>query len=443
MKRLLKFLFGCAVGGTVAVLVTPKTGRQWREQLLGGSMQRLLPAPTEPAEEPITVETPPPAAAVIVQAPPPPEVEVPEAEVPEAEVPEAEAPEAPAGEDLRPRIEETRAAVEREITAPFIAEPEEPVAQPPEEPVSEAEPAEEPVAEEPVEEVAIAPAEEAEAPVAEEAEAAPVAEEAPPEEVAPEAAPVAEEPPPEEAATAEEPVAEAPAEEPVAEAPTRFEAPRGAGPVILEEFSLIPTPVQMPEPAAPVAAPEAEGGGSAEAPAAEEPAPAVSAVEPGVAEEPAPAAQEHAGLAADISTPGSSFALAGPAVAPVEEPVAEAPAAVEEPVAEAEPEAAPVAEAEPEAEAESAPEAAAEVEAAEPAETEPAREGTIDQAEMRRRIEETRARLKAKAFDAMMSGEAALLSREGTDTEVPRGNDVEVDKDVASTVEESFSPEDD
>jgi hypothetical protein len=73
-------------------------------------------------------------------------------------------------------------------------------------------------------------------------------------------------------------------------------------------------------------------------------------------------------------------------------------------------------------------------------ETPPAgRETGIDQVEMRRRIEETRARLKAKAFDAMMTGESALLARDKGDKPVPR--DVEVDKDVATTIDESLAPE--
>ena len=82
--------------------------------------------------------------------------------------------------------------------------------------------------------------------------------------------------------------------------------------------------------------------------------------------------------------------------------------------------------------------------AAEPvAEEEPvAREGgTIDQAEMRRRIEETRARLKAKAFDAMMSGEAALLSRDSGEKPVPKGDDVKLDGELESTIDESLSQE--
>ncbi len=104
-----------------------------------------------------------------------------------------------------------------------------------------------------------------------------------------------------------------------------------------------------------------------------------------------------------------------PAVmAEVDEPVAE----VEEPVAEAEPEP-PAAE----------------------AEDESAVTGAIDQAEMRRRIEETRARLKAKAFDAMMSGESALLARDSGEKPVPRGDSLDVDTETESALDESLSQE--
>ena len=65
-----------------------------------------------------------------------------------------------------------------------------------------------------------------------------------------------------------------------------------------------------------------------------------------------------------------------------------------------------------------------------------------DVAEMRRRIEETRARLKAKAFDAMMSGEAALLARDSGQNPVPRAVDVPVDNDIAETLDESLSQDD-
>ena len=60
---------------------------------------------------------------------------------------------------------------------------------------------------------------------------------------------------------------------------------------------------------------------------------------------------------------------------------------------------------------------------------------------MRRRIEETRARLKAKAFDAMMSGEAALLSRDSGEKAVPRDVDVKVDDELEGKLDESLSQE--
>ncbi len=68
--------------------------------------------------------------------------------------------------------------------------------------------------------------------------------------------------------------------------------------------------------------------------------------------------------------------------------------------------------------------------------------GGIDQAEMRRRIEETRARLKAKAFDAMMSGEAALLSRDSGEKPVPSADDVKIDDETDTAIDESLSQED-
>jgi hypothetical protein len=82
---------------------------------------------------------------------------------------------------------------------------------------------------------------------------------------------------------------------------------------------------------------------------------------------------------------------------------------------------------------------------AEPAaadEARPREGGAIDQAEMRRRIEETRARLKAKAFDAMMSGEAALLSRESGDKPVPQSDEHGLDAETDSAIDESLSQED-
>ena len=45
MRRLLRFLFGAALGASVAMLATPKTGRELREQLLGPEARKLMPAP--------------------------------------------------------------------------------------------------------------------------------------------------------------------------------------------------------------------------------------------------------------------------------------------------------------------------------------------------------------------------------------------------------------
>ena len=132
---------------------------------------------------------------------------------------------------------------------------------------------------------------------------------------------------------------------------------------------------------------------------------------------------------------------------PVSEPIAEAeeppteiePVAVvfEEPVAVVfeEPVSEPIAEAE---------EAAAEV-IADTVVTESAATvagGAVDQAEMRRRIEETRARLKAKAFDAMMSGESALLRNDSGTRAVPASDGASLAPDVDSTIDVSLSPED-
>ena len=43
MKRLIKFVLGLTVGATVAVLLTPKSGRELREKLMGGTSGRPLP----------------------------------------------------------------------------------------------------------------------------------------------------------------------------------------------------------------------------------------------------------------------------------------------------------------------------------------------------------------------------------------------------------------
>ena len=65
---------------------------------------------------------------------------------------------------------------------------------------------------------------------------------------------------------------------------------------------------------------------------------------------------------------------------------------------------------------------------------------TVDYDSMRDRIESTRSRLKAKAFDAMMTGEAALLGRdaEGSLPGQPdlRGVDSEVDQTIETSLRE-------
>jgi hypothetical protein len=327
MKRFMKILLGLSIGAAVAMLFARKSGRELREQLIGGATGKLLPA-----------------------AP----VEFPE----------------PEGERLWDAG-----------TATAVAEP----------------PIEEPVAEEPVAEEAVAEEAVAEEPVAEE--------------------PVAEEP------VAEEPVAEeAVAEEPVAEEATsedlraRIDETRAAVETdIAQPFASVAAEEAVAEEAAPEEAVVEEP--VAEEVVVEEPAEELTAETPvseGPIAEDAPVTEAAEGLVADIT---SSAAVAVGEETPVEA-VAEVEAieaeAVEEPIAE-----------EPVAEEEAA-----------------AREGgTIDQAEMRRRIEETRARLKAKAFDAMMSGESALLSRDSGERPVPKGDDAKLDGELESTIDESLSQE--
>lgn len=65
----------------------------------------------------------------------------------------------------------------------------------------------------------------------------------------------------------------------------------------------------------------------------------------------------------------------------------------------------------------------------------------VDYDSMRARIEETRSRLKAKAFDAMMTGEAALLGRESTDAAAGRPKPAAIDSEIAETIESSLREE--
>jgi diguanylate cyclase (GGDEF)-like protein len=66
---------------------------------------------------------------------------------------------------------------------------------------------------------------------------------------------------------------------------------------------------------------------------------------------------------------------------------------------------------------------------------------TIDQAEMRSRIEATRTRLKVKAFDAMIRGEGALLGRDGDEGSAPLCDDPVLDGDLDCLVEGALSEE--
>ncbi len=357
--KFMRFLLGLTIGAGVALLFAPKSGRDLREQLVGGASGKLLSA--APDQYPVPERERPwesDVATATVEAPP----------VVEEALPVVEEPSAPLArdeEDLKPRIEETRAAVETEIAQPFVPLPR----------------AEEAVAETAVEEAVV-----------------------------------------EEAA-----VEEAAVEEAVAEAEVAVQEPVVEGPELPEEPFVEPA-VAATEPVSEDAPAEAahawdidyEGAGAAKA-VVEEPEADGTAVE---------AAVEARSEEAQVPAPE-------PAVEPEPESVVEPapePAVGPEPVVEPEPEPEPAVESEPVVEP-------ATDEA--PGEEPPVREGgTIDQAEMRRRIEETRARLKAKAFDAMMSGEAALLSRDSGEKPVPTGDDVDLDAETDSTIDESLSQED-
>jgi len=515
MKRLMKILLGLSVGAAVAVLFAPKSGREMREQLIGGATRRLLPAaPVEfpapegeraweagpavaVAEPPVfveetivaetvveeaVVEEAPPAEdfgaepvfeqiiteetvviedgevvedvvkvedtivtdeAVVVEetivdemvvdeaaVEPPMVVEEPEVAEPAVEEPD----EQPGSDDLRARIEETRVAIENDIAQPFgalVAEPE--VV------------AEEASAEARVDEVET-PVTEAEIPVAEVEDAQEVVAEVPVVEGPAYAAPP-EEPEPvvvEEvrderpraweiqygdethvaetaAAVATPEIAEAMVEEVPAEPAVVDEVP--SAPVVAEEAVAEETVIEaapVRDAAAGLVAETATSAGFAVA--QEEPA-AVSEFAPVV--EPEPAVSEAEPIVAEAAEP----------VAEVVEPAAEPASAVAAVVAETVPEPEPTV---------VAPVAALESEPVvdEPPAPAAAREGgAIDQAEMRKRIEETRARLKAKAFDAMMSGESALLARDSGEKPVPKANDIKLDGNVESTIDESLSQE--
>jgi len=67
----------------------------------------------------------------------------------------------------------------------------------------------------------------------------------------------------------------------------------------------------------------------------------------------------------------------------------------------------------------------------------------IDREEMRRRIDETRARLKAKAFDAMISGETFIEPEtEEAVREKKSGSETRIDKDLEEQIDRSLKEED-
>lgn len=387
--KVMRFLLGLVIGAGVALLVAPKSGRELREQLVGAAGDRMLGAP----------------------------------------------PEAYPGPDVAASwdVDSDRSGTATAVAEPSVAvEPaaEKPLVEPPaaEEASEEAPVLEEPAVEpEPDEVVAVEPAVEPAEPLV----AGPPVEEVPAEE------PVAETP------AAEEPTAEEPAvEQPAVEQPTVEEA-------AVAEAPPRPFPVWEQHPEEPAGedlrARIEETRETLEAELAEPFA--QEAAEQEVVDEVAPAEV----VAEEVEVLDEAGAAASEAPAAAESPVVEEPAVVEEPVADeavTEEQAleapVPTGEALPEApvaEAPGAETAVAEVAPEDSAAESPREGGVIDQAEMRRRIEETRARLKAKAFDAMMSGEAALLARDSGDKPVPKGDDHGLDAETDSVIDESLSQE--
>lgn len=387
--KVMRFLLGLVIGAGVALLVAPKSGRELREQLVGAAGDRMLGAP----------------------------------------------PEAYPGPDVAASwdVDSDRSGTATAVAEPSVAvEPaaEKPLVEPPaaEEASEEAPVLEEPAVEpEPDEVVAVEPAVEPAEPLV----AGPPVEEVPAEE------PVAETP------AAEEPTAEQPAvEQPAVEQPTVEEA-------AVAEAPPRPFPVWEQHPEEPAGedlrARIEETRETLEAELAEPFA--QEAAEQEVVDEVAPAEV----VAEEVEVLDEAGAAASEAPAAAESPVVEEPAVVEEPVADEtviEEQAleapVPTGEALPEAsvaEAPGAETAVAEVAPEDSAAESPREGGVIDQAEMRRRIEETRARLKAKAFDAMMSGEAALLARDSGDKPVPKGDDHGLDAETDSVIDESLSQE--
>lgn len=301
--------------------------------------------------------------------------------------------------DFGTMIAETREKVEEHVEsfgAPAVVE---------EAPVEEIAVEEKGVAEVPAEEMAVEEAAVVEAPTAEQEPAVEAMEAPEAEPPVAEAASVAEMPPagmPEVAEPGPSAAVEALAEEAAwVEVPPTEEAPP-SGPVITPRMPELiqEAPYIEPEPPA-VAEPEA---------AAPEKLPAQAAEEQPV-EEPEPAAEAPYDILGSGRGRGMTEweSLQFPAAG---EPVGREPSAAAEPQA-------------------PTPPAAGET---------PGPTG-IDRDEMRRRIDETRSRLKAKAFDAMMSGETFLDETEAEKTqphtEAAPGIDAEVEKSIDESLRES------
>lgn len=472
--RLIKFLLGLSLGAAAGVLLAPKSGRELREQLLGRAAGRLLPpvaehyplSENEPIEEAPVGRSATPAPAESAVATPPVQVEA------SVHVEEA-TPAAASAYETETRAGAAQAA---SVDATAVAEAETII-------LGEQElAAASPVAEQTV---AADAGTSAEAPVAEvvltetpaEVQPEPGADELAPEEAAaaqpivvPEAVfePVvadesavvevadagAARPPdsviaPPEAAgddllphiEATRAAVAADLSEPFSRLAVSTETPREGHPGFLPETSI------EPEPAAEADTLEAWQAG--EGRAEEGPAPAAE-MPPAVTVEPEESAigwiREGEGLVAAIATdvhPGEPSVAAETPLPLTEAASPVGPTEIHEPE--------PVGEALHSAEHVVSPPQAVEEPAplTEPLTTTPSagetasrESGVVDQAEMRRRIEETRARLKAKAFDAMMSGESALLRNDSGLRPVPSEPDTRLEPEIDSKIDRSLSQED-
>ncbi|MHB0866900.1 MAG: YtxH domain-containing protein [Thermoleophilia bacterium] len=343
MAKLTRFLFGGVLGAGLALILSPKTGKEIRSLLMGGGRKQLQ-APDAGYQTPSDYSSP--AATVREESP---------------------------GVSLESRIEETRQQVAREFDDTFVPAPldttylteEEPLA-----PVAEIEEeAPEFVAETPLEIEEEAPAFEAEATAEVEEEALEIIAETPLE--------------------IEE---EAPAFEAEAQPEVEEEAP-----LVVEEEA----PLEV-----------------------EEPAPA--AVEPDIS--PAPPVPVFE-AEKTISPPVED--ISGSTVSGINLNQAQREAAAREWEILKMP-------------AEGEPSLEADLNAREtpPAETAPAPSG-IDRDEMRRRIDETRARLKAKAFDAMVSGETFVEGETGSPARrQEEAIEPGMDQETAEQIDDSLREED-